>query len=51
MNDHEIILAIQELMNQVEWDADTLEEIASLLDDNGYKVGDISDDEKETIND
>ncbi len=39
MTDHEIILAIQELMNQVEWDADTLEEIASLLDDNGYNVG------------
>ncbi len=45
MNDHEIILAIQELMSQVEWDASTLDEIADLLDDNGYKVGDISDEE------
>ena len=38
MNDHEIVLAIQELLDGVEWDADTLGEIALMLSDNGYRI-------------
>jgi hypothetical protein len=40
MNDHEIILAIQELMDGVEWTPDTLQEIAELLHENGYQIRD-----------
>ena len=39
MTDHEIILAIQELMDGVVWTADIMAEIANLLTDNGYAVG------------
>lgn len=38
--DHEIILAIQELLDGVEWTPDTLECIAGLLQHNGYPVRD-----------
>lgn len=41
MNDHDIVLAIQELMDGVEWNADTLKEIAEMLNGNGYPIGDI----------
>jgi hypothetical protein len=40
MNDNEILLAIQELMDGVEWDSDTLTEIARLLTENGYRIRD-----------
>jgi len=43
MNDHDLILAIQELLDGVEWTADTTAEIANLLTDNGYKIRDIDD--------
>ena len=42
MNDHELVLAIQELLDGVEWNADTLDEIAGLLQANGYKVRDLN---------
>ncbi|ANA86331.1 hypothetical protein SEA_LOZINAK_175 [Gordonia phage Lozinak] len=41
MNDHEILLAIQDLMDGVAWSADTLNSIAELLNANGYTIGDI----------
>jgi hypothetical protein len=41
MTDHEIILAIQEMLDGVVWTPDTLGEIAKLLEDNGYTVADV----------
>lgn len=41
MNDHEIMLAIQELLSGVEWSPDTLDQIAELLHDNGYCIEDL----------
>jgi hypothetical protein len=43
MNDHDILLAIQELLDGVEWKVDMLDEIARLLSDNGYRVRDIDE--------
>jgi hypothetical protein len=43
VNDNEILLAIQELMDGVEWSTDTLDGIAKLLNDNGYRVRDLDD--------
>jgi hypothetical protein len=43
MTDHEAILAIQELMDGVEWNGDTLEAIAEILINAGYKVRDLND--------
>jgi hypothetical protein len=43
MDDHEIVLKIQELMDGVEWTPETLDEIAELLNNNGYKVKDIDE--------
>jgi hypothetical protein len=43
MTDHEIVLAIQDLMDGVEWTLDTLDIIAMLLDENGYRVRDINE--------
>lgn len=43
MHDHEILLAIQEAMDGVEWTPDTLDAIAKLLNDNGYRVRDLDD--------
>ena len=45
MNDHDILLAIQELLDGVEWTADTLAEIAELLAENGYRVRDLDGEE------
>lgn len=41
MNDHEIVLRIQELLDGVEWTPSTLDEIAGVLSDNGYAVHDL----------
>lgn len=41
MDDHEIIIAIQDTLDGVAWDADTVERIARILIDNGYEIGDI----------
>ncbi len=38
MNDHEIVLAIQNRLDGTEWSADTLEEIADILARNGYPL-------------
>jgi len=43
MNDHDAMLAIQELMDGVEWNADTLKEIANVLELAGYRVRDLDD--------
>lgn len=43
MTDHEIVLAIQELLDGVEWNAGTLDEIATLLTDNGYRIRDLDE--------
>jgi len=45
-NDHALVLQIQELLNGVEWEVDTLDEIALLLENNGYLVGDVDDEEE-----
>jgi len=41
MNDHELILAIQELMSGEEWNSETMSAIADLLQNNGYEIEDI----------
>lgn len=43
MNDNELLLAIQELLDGVEWTPDTLEEIANLMTASGYRVRDLDD--------
>jgi hypothetical protein len=40
MDDHALLLAIQELMDGVEWTPDTLERIAELMTESGYTVRD-----------
>jgi hypothetical protein len=47
MGDVDLLMAIQELLDGVEWDSDTLEDIATLLNDNGYQVRDPNDLEDE----
>ena len=43
MTDHESMIAIQELMDGVEWTGDTREAIAEILINAGYKVRDLND--------
>lgn len=43
MTDHDAMLAIQELMDGVEWTPDTLDAIAVILREAGYKVRDLDD--------
>ena len=52
MNDHDLLLAIQELLDGVQWDGDTLCEVARLMEENGYHIGDstIVDDDARRIN-
>jgi len=40
MTDHDIILAIQELLDGVTWTPETLNDIANVLNNNGYVVRD-----------
>lgn len=47
MNDHEIVLAIQQELDGVEWSSDTLEAIAEILVRNGYRVRDLDDKDRE----
>jgi len=47
MGDVDLLMAIQQLLDGVEWDSNTLEHIATLLDDNGYTVRDPNDLEDE----
>jgi hypothetical protein len=43
MNDHEAMLAIQQALDGVEWTADTLECIAEILLQAGYRIRDLDD--------
>jgi hypothetical protein len=43
MIDHEAMLAIQQELDGVEWTADTLERIAEILHEAGYRVRDLDD--------
>ena len=43
MNDHDAMLAIQELLDGVEWSANTLEEIAAVVIKAGYRIRDLDD--------
>jgi len=42
MTDHDIVLAIQELLDGAVWTPETLNDIASILNCNGYPVRDVS---------
>lgn len=44
MNDHELLLAIQELLSGQQWDADTLQEVVELMIAEGYSIEDTTDD-------
>ena len=44
MNDHDLLLLIRELLDGVEWSADTCQAIAELLHANGYTIEDIGED-------
>jgi len=39
LSDSEIVASIQALLDGTTWTVDLLDEIAVLLDDNGYKIG------------
>lgn len=41
--DHTVLLAIQEMLDGVEWNADTVSDIAQLLIENGYRIRDLAD--------
>jgi hypothetical protein len=43
VSDHELLLAIQELLDGVEWTTDTLSEVADLMTINGYTIHDIGE--------
>jgi hypothetical protein len=43
MNDHDLLLNIQELLDGVEWTPTTLDTIADLLRESGYRVRDKND--------
>jgi hypothetical protein len=47
MSDHEAMLAIQELMDGTEWNADTLEAIAEIMVRAGYRIRDLEDVDRE----
>ena len=42
MNQQDALLAIQELLDGVEWTPDTLDNIAAILEQAGYRVRDIN---------
>ena len=43
MNDHEAMLAIQQELDGVEWTAETLERVAEILQQAGYRICDLHD--------
>ena len=49
MNDHDAMLAIQEELDGVEWGSDTLERIATILIESGYRVRDLDDRDPDLI--
>jgi hypothetical protein len=44
-SDHEALLAIQELLDGVEWSPKTLDRIAAIMTDAGYRIRDLDDDD------
>jgi hypothetical protein len=40
MTDHDAMLAIQDLMDGVAWTPDTLNEIAQIMENAGYRISD-----------
>ena len=49
MNDHQAMLAIQQELDGVEWTPDTLERIAEILQQAGYRIRDLDDRDAATI--
>ena len=47
MTDHDLLLTIQELLDGVEWTPDTIEIIAELMTENGYRIRDLNDVDRE----
>jgi IS5 family transposase len=41
-DDHATLLTIQNLLDGKDWDAETLDEIASILNEAGYTVNDVT---------
>ena len=48
MSDHEAMLAIQQLLDGVEWSADTVESIAAIMIRCGYRIRDMDDVDRTT---
>ena len=44
MNDHDLLLAIQAILNAGEWSPDTPQDIAELMAANGYPIADLDED-------
>ncbi len=49
MSDHELILAIREELDGVEWTTDTLAAIADLLTEAGYPIRDCKDNDGQEV--
>jgi hypothetical protein len=49
--DHEALLNIQELMDNVVWTPDTLNEIADAMQRAGYRIRDVDDSERAALPD
>ena len=47
MGEHDLLLAIQERLDGVEWSSQTLEEIADLMVKSGYRIRDLDDFDRE----
>jgi hypothetical protein len=47
MDDHDLLLAIQNRLDGIEWSSDTLEEIAQLMVNSGYRIRDSGDVDRE----
>ena len=47
MSEHDALLAIQELLDGVEWTADTLSEIADIRESAGFRIRDTNEDNAE----
>ena len=43
MDDHDLLLEIQQLLDGVEWTPDTLDSIAALMIASGYRIRDLED--------
>jgi hypothetical protein len=43
MDDHDLLLSIQELLDGTSWTPATLDLIADLLNQNGYRIRDFND--------